>query len=500
MTTKKISQLTELTTPDNNDVLVINDVSALQTKKITFQNLSSHITSALSQSITASIAAESSARAEAIATANASLSFTLTGFVNTTVGNSATEVKASESLARSQLSSSINNTINYVSQSIVNNVTNTFNTNIQNLSQSLTQNISTQINNVSQSITEQYSAVISNVTQSLSQSLSNYTYVTFTNLSQSFNQTVVSETINRNAAISEATASLAPVTYVINTINAESNARATAISNVSASFVISITNLSQSITQSIAAESSQRTTAISNVSSSLVTTVSALSQSITASLALEATNRTNAINSAISGLASISYVNSAVSGVAGSTPGGSSGQIQYNNSGNFGGVSNLTWNGSSLFITGSFKGNIDGNAATATVATTATTSTTALTASLATVATTATSLATTTHFVSLNGTADGSSTNIGSIYIPNAITISTNSLAYIGGSTASETAYLYLIPINSVTPTATWTRTNILGSVGLASPVSLTAGWYDIVLDVGSEIQTSFAKGLFLTS
>lgn len=39
-TTKKISELTELTIAENNDVLVINDVSAGETKKITVQNLS----------------------------------------------------------------------------------------------------------------------------------------------------------------------------------------------------------------------------------------------------------------------------------------------------------------------------------------------------------------------------------------------------------------------------------------------------------------------------
>ena len=33
MTTKKISGLVELTSAENNDILVINDVSAAQTKK-----------------------------------------------------------------------------------------------------------------------------------------------------------------------------------------------------------------------------------------------------------------------------------------------------------------------------------------------------------------------------------------------------------------------------------------------------------------------------------
>lgn len=50
------------------------------------------------------------------------------------------------------------------------------------------------------------------------------------------------------------------------------------------------------------------------------------------------------------------------------TPGGSTGQIQYNNANTFGGVSSLTYDGSNLKATGSFKGNLDGNATTATTA------------------------------------------------------------------------------------------------------------------------------------
>ena len=43
------------------------------------------------------------------------------------------------------------------------------------------------------------------------------------------------------------------------------------------------------------------------------------------------------------------------------TPGGSDTQIQYNNAGAFGGVSNLTWNGTTLRATGSFTGSFRGN-------------------------------------------------------------------------------------------------------------------------------------------
>ena len=75
-------------------------------------------------------------------------------------------------------------------------------------------------------------------------------------------------------------------------------------------------------------------------------------------------------------MARISFVTSG----SGGTPGGSNTQIQYNNAGAFGGVDKLTFSGGSLFATGSFKGNLDGNAATATSAGTATS---ALTASYA---------------------------------------------------------------------------------------------------------------------
>jgi hypothetical protein len=43
------------------------------------------------------------------------------------------------------------------------------------------------------------------------------------------------------------------------------------------------------------------------------------------------------------------------------TPGGSNTQIQYNNNGFFGGVSNLTWNGTTLSATGSFSGSFTGS-------------------------------------------------------------------------------------------------------------------------------------------
>ena len=165
--------------------------------------------------------------------------------------------------------------------------------------------------------------------------------------------------------------------------------------------------------------------------------------------------------------------------VTGSSPGGSSGQIQYNNNGSFGGVTNLIWNGSTLNATGSFKGNLDGTASYATVAA---------------------SLTTSVFNVALNGSAPGVSTNIGGIYIPASTTVTTKSLAYIGGSTVSEVAVLKLVPINSVTVSASWAVTGTLTSVSLSSPVTLGPGWYDLILETGTTSQTAFGRGLYLTS
>jgi hypothetical protein len=49
------------------------------------------------------------------------------------------------------------------------------------------------------------------------------------------------------------------------------------------------------------------------------------------------------------------------SGGGGGTPGGSNGQIQYNNSSTFGGVNKLTYDGTNLTGTGSFTGSFTGN-------------------------------------------------------------------------------------------------------------------------------------------
>lgn len=168
-----------------------------------------------------------------------------------------------------------------------------------------------------------------------------------------------------------------------------------------------------------------------------------------------------------------------LNGGSGGSPGGSSGQIQYNDGGSFGGVTNLTWDGATLNATGSFLGNLNGTASYATVAA---------------------SLTTSVFNVALNGSAPGVSTNIGGIYIPASTTVTTKSLAYIGGSTVSEVAVLKLVPINSVTVSASWVVTGTLTSVSLSSPVTLGPGWYDLTLETGTVSQTAFGRGLYLTS
>ena len=102
--------------------------------------------------------------------------------------------------------------------------------------------------------------------------------------------------------------------------------------------------------------------------------------------------------------------------------------------------------------------------------------------------------------VALNGTANGVATNVGALYIPASRTVTTKSLAYIGGFTVSEVAVLKLIPINSATVSASWVVTGTLTSVPLSSPATLGPGWYDLTLETGTTSQTAFGRGLYLTS
>jgi hypothetical protein len=55
------------------------------------------------------------------------------------------------------------------------------------------------------------------------------------------------------------------------------------------------------------------------------------------------------------------YYTSSAAAIAATTPGGSNTQIQYNNAGAFAGVSNLTFDGTTLRTTGSFTGSFTGN-------------------------------------------------------------------------------------------------------------------------------------------
>lgn len=95
---------------------------------------------------------------------------------------------------------------------------------------------------------------------------------------------------------------------------------------------------------------------------------------------------------------------------------------------------------------------------------------------------------------------EGISTLISSFYVPESITLSAGpegSLALIGGEDISSTVVLSLLPVESNTPSATWTRTGVLGSATLDAVATLATGWYDIVLS-GSGNKTAFARGIYL--
>jgi len=68
---------------------------------------------------------------------------------------------------------------------------------------------------------------------------------------------------------------------------------------------------------------------------------------------------TNVTISPIGGTGNVTI--NATGGGGSTPPGGSNTQIQYNNAGAFGGVSNLTWNGTTLSATGSFTGSFTGS-------------------------------------------------------------------------------------------------------------------------------------------
>ncbi len=100
--------------------------------------------------------------------------------------------------------------------------------------------------------------------------------------------------------------------------------------------------------------------------------------------------------------------------------------------------------------------------------------------------------------VALDGTATLSTpATIGSVYVPQARTLTAGSLGFFGGSVITDTSSLTLVPSGGGPAAATWTRTGLLGSQALTSGGAVIAGWYDIVLTPGAS-GTAFARGLYL--
>ena len=139
----------------------------------------------------------------------------------------------------------------------------------------------------------------------------------------------------------------------------------------SASFAVSA---SISVSSSFATTASFAVSASLSVSSSFATTASfavSASRAVSSSFATTASFTPDAIVTASVSSNTITFTkgNSTTfaitvntgSGAGGATsPGGSTTQIQYNNAGAFGGVPNLTWNGTTLNATGSFSGSFAG--------------------------------------------------------------------------------------------------------------------------------------------
>jgi hypothetical protein len=100
----------------------------------------------------------------------------------------------------------------------------------------------------------------------------------------------------------------------------------------------------------------------------------------------------------------------------------------------------------------------------------------------------------------LNGTATSSNAAVvGSVYFPQARTLTSSSLAFIGGFGAADITSLTLVPSGGGSAVATWTRTGTLGNQSLTVGGSISAaGWYDLILTPGAS-GTAFAQGLYLT-
>jgi len=102
--------------------------------------------------------------------------------------------------------------------------------------------------------------------------------------------------------------------------------------------------------------------------------------------------------------------------------------------------------------------------------------------------------------LSLDGTSASTvATNVGGVYIPNAITLGVNSQARLGTSGTAQTVTLQLLDATTSVVVATFSA-SITGfaSVAVTGTPTLSAGWYAIVLTADAKAQ-AFARGLYLT-
>ena len=119
----------------------------------------------------------------------------------------------------------------------------------------------------------------------------------------------------------------------------------TAVSS-SVSTKITVQNLSNNLTQ-----------VSSSISASYSVTSSYAQSGLSSSYSVSSSYARSSLSSSYSITAS--YALNA--GGGSTTPGGSNGQLQYNNSSTFGGVSKATFDGTNLTLTGSFSGSLVGN-------------------------------------------------------------------------------------------------------------------------------------------
>lgn len=105
-----------------------------------------------------------------------------------------------------------------------------------------------------------------------------------------------------------------------------------------------------------------------------------------------------------------------------------------------------------------------------------------------------------TQAVVLQAVATDGATVVGGVYFPQSVTLTTGSLAYIGGANTNDTVTLKLTPIGGGNPSATWTRVGQLANVALSQASQIAAGWYDLVLAGANSSTTAFARGLYLVS